>query len=215
MKNDNTNVLIKENARKLFFSCGLTSVSMDDIAKKAGVSKRTIYEFFEDKNELVDEIVHDLMRSYSTLFKTSQSTAEDAIDEVIKQDDELLEIWTSIRPGFFYDLERTFPEASEQLEQYKLIILKGIILNLRRGKKEGNYREDIDNALVSDLRFHQLINVMRPELLTSHELNVTQLARECTVLYLHSITTEKGKKLLEKYLNKTAYPPLTSDGEIT
>ena len=214
MKNDNTNVLIKENARELFFSYGLKSVSMDDIAKKAGVSKRTIYEFFEDKNELVDEIVHDLMRSYSTLFKTSQSTAEDSIDEVIKQDNELLEIWTSIRPGFFYDLERTFPEASEQLEQYKLIILKGIILNLRRGKKEGNYREDIDIALVSDLRFHQLMNIMKPDQLTSHELNVTQLARECTVLYLHSITTAKGKKLLEKYLNKTAHLPLTPDGKI-
>ena len=133
---------------------------------------------------------------------------------MIKQDDELLDIWTSIRRSFFYDLETTFPEASEQLKQYKLIILKGIILNLRRGKKEGNYREDIDIALVSDLRFHQLMNVMKPKLLTSHELNVTQLAREFTALYLHAITTEKGKKLLDKYLNKTGNPHLASDQEI-
>ena len=199
---------IKEKAKELFFYYGLKSVSMDDIAKKAGVSKRTIYEFFEDKNELVNEIVYDLMRSYSNLFKTSRSTAEDAIEEVIKQDDELLEIWTSIRPCFFYELERTFPEASEQLEQYKLIILKGIIINLRRGKKEGNYREDIDIALVSDLRFHQLMNVMKPKLLTSHELTITQLAREYTVLYLHAITTEKGKKLLDQYLINKSHPKL-------
>ena len=205
---------IKEKAKELFFHYGLKSVSMDDIAKKAGVSKRTIYEFFEDKNEVIDEIVHDLMRSYDNLFKISQSTAKDAIEEVIKQDDELLDIWTSIRPVFFYDLERTFPETSEQLEQFKLIILKGIILNLRRGKKEGNYREDVDIALVSDLRFHQLMNVMRPKLLTSHELNVAQLAREFTALYLHAITTEKAKKLLDKYLNKPEYSHVTLDGEI-
>ena len=124
---NNIKELIKEKSKELFFSYGLKSVSMDDIAKKAGVSKRTIYEFFEDKNELVNEIVQDLVRSYSKLFRTSQSTAEDAIDEVIKQDDELLEIWTKIRPGFFYELERTFPETSEQLEQYKLIIRKGIM----------------------------------------------------------------------------------------
>ena len=187
---------------------------MDDIAKKAGVSKRTIYEFFEDKTELVNEIVQDLVRSYRNLFRSSQSTAEDAIDEVIKQDGELLEIWTKIRPGFFYRVERTFTEIAEQLDQYKLIIRKGIMSNLRRGKEEGNYREEIDIALVSDLRFHQLMNVMKPHLLTSHELNITQLTREFTVLYLHAITTEEGKKLLDKYLNKTRCPHLVSDREI-
>src|SRR5687767_12394813 len=134
MKN-NMKELIKEKAGELFFSYGLKSVSMDEIAKKAGVSKRTIYEFFEDKTELVNEIVQDLVRSYSKLFKTSQSTAQNAIDEVIKQDDELLEIWTKVRPGFFMELERTFPEIAELLDQYKLIILKGIIANLRRQER--------------------------------------------------------------------------------
>ena len=213
MKN-NIKELIIEKAKDLFFSYGLKSVSMDDIAKKAGVSKRTIYEFIEDKNELVNEIVQNLMRSYGKLFRSSQSPAEDAINEAIKQDDELLEIWTKIRPGFFFELKRTFPEISEQLEQYKLFILKGIIVNLRRGKEEGNYRADIDIALVSDLRFHQLMNVMTPKLLTSHEINITQLTREFTVLYLHAITTEKGKKLLDKYFNKRGCQYLTSNREI-
>jgi hypothetical protein len=58
------------------------------------------------------------------------------------------------------------------------------------------------------------MNVMKPQLLTSHELNITQLAREFTVLYLHAITTENGKKLLYKYLNKTGSPHMTSNREI-
>jgi hypothetical protein len=57
------------------------------------------------------------------------------------------------------------------------------------------------------------MNVMKPQLLTSHELNITQLAREFTILYMHAITTEKGKKSLDKYLNKTECPHLTSDRE--
>jgi len=191
---------IKDNAKELLFYYGLKSVSMDDIAKKAGVSKRTIYEFFEDKNELVAEIVHDLMDSYTDLFKAAQSDSEDAIDEVIQQEHELLEIFKIIRPAFLYDLDRTFPELSEQLEQIKLRILKGIITNLRRGKKEGIYRQDIDIALVADLRFHQLMNVVKPALLTSHEIHVVQLSREFTVLYLHAIATEKGRNSLDRYL---------------
>lgn len=75
------------------------------------------------KNQLAYEIVYDLMRSYSNLFKTSQSTAENAIAEVIKQDDALLDIWTSIRAGFFCDLEKTYPEAFE----YPPITLDGEI----------------------------------------------------------------------------------------
>jgi AcrR family transcriptional regulator len=202
MNNANTNERIKEKAKELFFSYGLKSVSMDDIAKWAAISKRTMYEFFDGKDELVNQIVLDIRRSYSNLFKIANSAAENAIDEVIKQEEELLEILANIRPVFFFDLEKTLPDNAEELNYLKLIVLKGIIRNLRRGKEEGNYRENIDVAIVSDLRFHQLINLMKPKLLTGHELSISQLAREYTMLYLQAITTEKGKNLFDRYFNE-------------
>ena len=201
MKNNNTNRLIKEKSKALFFSYGLKSVSMNDIAQLSGISKKTIYQSFDDKNALVYAVVNDLIRSHEDVFKIAQATAKDAIDEVIKQDTAFSSVCTGLRPSFFYELENFFPDVWEVLQQYKLKIHKGIIVNLRRGQEKGDYREDIDRKLISDLRLHQLVNVLKPEFLTSFDLSVKQLADQFTMLYLRAITTEKGKKLLDRYLN--------------
>jgi AcrR family transcriptional regulator len=202
MKDNNISEVIKEKARKLFFSYGLKSVSMDEIANQCGISKKTIYQFFEDKNDIVDAVVDDLIRSHDHLFKTAHSTANDAIDEVLKQNVGFSSVCEGIRPSFLYDLENSFPDSWDTLEQYKLKIQKHIIENLHRGKEEGLYRENINIKLNSDLRLHQEVNLLKPNILTSLNLSVKQLADEFTGLYLHAICTEKGKKLLEKYLNE-------------
>lgn len=202
MNSRNTIELIIEKAKELFFSYGLKSVSMDDISRRAGVSKRTMYEYFDDKEELVNQVIRDIRRSYSNHFKFANSAAENAIDEVIKQDEGLLAVLANIQPVFFLDLKKYLPDDAEELDNLKLSMLKGIILNLRRGKEEGNYRKNIDIAIVSDLRFHQLINLLKPKILTDKELSISELAREFTLLYLHAVTTEKGKMLLNKYCHE-------------
>jgi AcrR family transcriptional regulator len=206
MTNNNTYHLIKQKARELFFSYGLKSVSMDDIAKQSGISKRTIYQFFEDKKNIVDAVVSELIQVHEQLFKTAHSTSGDAIDEVLKQEAVLSQICKGLRPSFFLELENFFPDTWDELEQYKQKIYKGIIENLHRGKQEGLYRQDIDVKLISDLRLHQLINILRPELLTSLHLGSKNLAGQFTSLYLNAITTEKGKKILEQYLSKNSQP---------
>lgn len=198
----NTDEWIKEKAKELFSQHGVKSISMDDIARQSGLSKKTIYQFFSNKNELVYAIVEDFIQFYEQLFEISRNSARDAVEEVLKQDNALMKMWSGIRPSFIYELEKYFPDVFELLNEYKAYILDSIVTNLKRGKEENVYRDDIDIAFISDLRMHQLANVMKPELLISYPLNTNQLAGEFTVLYLHSITTEKGKKLLYKYLNQ-------------
>jgi len=202
MKNNNTSELIKEKARQLFFTYGLKSVSMDDIAQQSGISKRTIYEFFDDKHAIVYAVVAELIRSHEQILTTVQSTVHDAIDEVLKQDAALSMVFKHVRPAFFYELENLFSDIWEEVDQHKRRICKAIIDNLRKGQEQGLYRKDIDRKLISDLRLHQLMNLMKPALLTSFDLRVKQLADQFTGLYLHAITTEKGKKLFDNYLSE-------------
>lgn len=201
MKNANTNELIIEKARKLFFSYGLKSVSMDDIANEVGISKKAIYEFFDGKNALVDAVVNEIIQSHKKLFESSRSTSKDAIDEVVKQDQGFSSICNGIKPSFFYQLENFFPDVWHALDEYKLKMYKDIIENLGWGQNERIYREDIDVKLIADLRLHQLINLLKPQVLTDLNVRIKQLADEFTLLYLHSIATEKGKELIDKYLN--------------
>jgi AcrR family transcriptional regulator len=193
--------LILTKARELFFSHGLKSISMDDLARMAGVSKKTIYQSFADKNELVNTIVGDLIQCHYELFKVCQQTAKDPVDEVLMQANAPFETWASVNPGFFFELEKFFPHVWLKLEEHKQkVLLPGITQNLERGKAEGYYRSDIDTAFAADIRICQLANSLQPHLLTSQRMGVSQLMQELTIFYLHGITTEKGKKLLNKYL---------------
>jgi AcrR family transcriptional regulator len=193
--------LILTKAKELFFSYGLKSVSMDDLAKLAGISKKTIYQLFEDKQALVNTIVDDLIKCHHQLFKTCQMHAKDAIDEVLMQSDKPLDTWTSVNQSFFHELEKSFPETWAAIEQHKQkVVLPGITKNLVRGIGEGLYREDIDVPFIADIRLHQLSNVLQPGAFSSRKLSVPQLINELTAFYLHGITTTKGKGLLNKYL---------------
>lgn len=173
---------------------------MDDLARMAGVSKKTIYQSFADKNELVNTIVDELIQCHHQLFKVCQETAKDAVDEVLKQSSAPFETWASVNPGFFFELEKFFPHVWIKLDEHKQkVLLPGIIENLERGKREGYYRSDVNTAFTADIRIWQLVNALQPHLLTSQRMSVSQLMQELTIFYLHGITTEKGKKLLNKY----------------
>jgi len=73
------------------------------------------------------------------------------------------------------------------------------------GKKEGLYRNDINVALIAELRMHQHISLIKSQFATTQKMSTDQLAKELTMLYLQSITTEKGKMLLNNYLKKEEY----------
>ena len=193
--------LILTKARELFFTYGVKSVSMDDLARLAGISKKTIYQSFEDKAALVDRIVDDLIYCHHQLFAACQVKATDAIDEVFQQSSAPFETWASVTPGFFYELEKFFPQVWKKLEAHRDTVMQpGIVNNLRRGQAEGLYREEMNVTFIAELRIHQLHNALQPNGFTSNKLSVGQLMKELTIFYLHGITTEKGKKQLTNYL---------------
>lgn len=192
---------IKEKSKQLFFSYGLKSVSMDDVAHSCGISKKSIYLHFEDKNALVCSTVHELIQLHEGLMKMCNSAAINAIDEVVKQVAEPFEIWASIRPSFFYELEKFFPAAWNELELYRLKMHEGIMHNLEWGKEENLYRGNINTAFTAELRLHQLIDLLRRNFITTKHWSIRQSAMELTGLYLQSITTDNGKNAL-KYFNE-------------
>lgn len=193
---------IKAMAKNLFFSYGLKSVSMDDLARRCGVSKKTIYQYYEDKEVLVHAVVMDQIQLHERLVSSCQSIANEAIDEAILWDTQLFGIWTNIHYRFFYEVKKYYPEAWLELEYYSLKARNFIIGNLEWGKKEGLYRNDINIVLIAELRMQQHICLLRSQFATTQKLSTDRLAKEITMLHLRSITTEKGRLLLDNYIQK-------------
>lgn len=102
---------ILNKARELFFSFGIRSVTMDDIAKQMGVSKKTIYQFYTDKNQIVAEVIRDLVARHESKIESFCKQAENAIHEVVLQSQSIADIFQSLKPGFFFEVQKHFPDT--------------------------------------------------------------------------------------------------------
>lgn len=193
---------ILAKAKALFCSYGLRSISMDDLAKQAGVSKKTIYQCYTDKNELVNTIVQDMVSSQVSLFATCEDEARDAVEEVLLKADATLRTWATVSQPFFMELERSFPESWKKLLEHKDGVLEpGIKRNLQRGITEGLYRSELDLSFTAAVSLHHHVVTLQTNAFTQPGRNPSQVFKDLTHFYLHGICTEKGKKYLNKYIN--------------
>ena len=194
--------MIINKARDLFFSYGLKSVSMDDLARKSGTSKKTIYQLVADKNELVDKVVEDLVRCHAESLEQCTAEAHNAVEEVVLRGRVPFVTLACVSRNFFFELERFFPAAWAKLVAHRQqVMIPAIIENLDRGVKEGYYREDLNRELIAGIRLQQIITALNPQDFIGQPVSTQKLMNDLTEFYLHAITNNKGKQLLNKYLN--------------
>lgn len=188
-------------ASRLFCQYGFKSVSMDDLAASAGVSKKTIYQFVADKNELVQATVKQVLKYHLEAFQQARTNSANAVEEVLNQAKLPFDSLASVNRNFFYELEKFFPESWSLIETHRRkVIYPNIISNLERGEKEELYRELDNKQLIADIRFHQFKSAFENQVY-SGRLNTAELILELSHFYLHAITNTKGKKLIPHVIN--------------
>ncbi|WP_207492381.1 TetR/AcrR family transcriptional regulator [Aridibaculum aurantiacum] len=193
--------LIITKARTLFFSYGLKSVSMDDISRAAAISKKTIYKSFNDKTEIIERLVTDLLDCFNKMIKECTEQAGNAVEEVILFTQKPVDIIAGISPSFFFELKKSFPSLWDKLEEHnKHALLPFIVQNLQAGIREGLYREDVDVAFTADIRLQQIQSIVDAKSYTDKPVQSHTLITQLTLFYLHAIATTKGKKLIHKYI---------------
>jgi AcrR family transcriptional regulator len=194
---------ILEKATDLFMRYGIRSITMDEIAAQLGISKKTIYQFFTDKDAMVEAVVDDEMKRNEVGCLNSSITAENAVHEIFIAMDDLQEMLKGMNPQLIHDLEKHHPAAFKRLKQYKYQFLYTVIKeNLERGVKEGVYRSDLNVELTARHRIEMAFMPFNQDAFPQNKYPMNQTSQELAVLFLHSICNEKGKKLIEKYLSE-------------
>jgi AcrR family transcriptional regulator len=140
---------VKENlvstAFDLFLKYGIKSVSMDDISRKLGISKKTIYSVINTKDELIDDVLISHLQKDKCDIKSILDQSHDAIDEMVRITRHILTFISSMTPSIIYDLKKYHPQAWNKIEkEHFSFIQQTIYNNLIRGQKEGLYRMDFD-----------------------------------------------------------------------
>lgn len=192
-----------ERATMLFMRFGIKSVTMDDVARELGVSKKTLYKHFTDKNELVNAILKlklEIDAKYCSDFKR---LSENAIDELINISKFVLEQVGNINPVVFYDLKKYHPEGWSMMENHKWdFILNSIRENICRGIAEGIYRENLEKEIVARLYVASTHTIMGGEVFPWPEFRFDKVFLETIRFHLRGMASEKGIEYLKERLKK-------------
>jgi len=191
---------IEQKALELYGKYGVKAITMDDIARSCGISKKTLYENFANKRELVDDVVTKFTVRYRENYPTANIVAEDAIAEVILSIAELESMYRCMNYIMFEDLEKYYFDTWDVIAKFRNDI--GITLikkNIERGIKESLYHDRFEIDIIANMRLRQLIDIHREAHMRA-DLKTTLY--QVTYHYIAGLATAKGNKLLTKYIEQ-------------
>jgi AcrR family transcriptional regulator len=191
---------IRAKAAEMFMKWGVRSVSMDDIANSLGASKKTLYQYFSDKDELVDAVVGHIVTENQASCDVDRMEASNAVEEVFKAIDMVQAMFRNMNPSLLYDLQKYHPKAFNRFLKHKNDYLYSIVRsNLERGIAEELFRSDINVELLSRFRVESITMFFNPEFLGKQKFNFAEVQQKIMEHFLFGVASLKGHKLILKY----------------
>ena len=197
---------VMTTALDMFSQYGMKSVSMDDIARNTGISKRTIYEFFEDKETLLQEAIKYHNNTMRKILSELEKGPFTALDVFVLFYEEFMKHPRWYIKRYYDDLKR-YPKAVEQAEKDKADFTTRCIKLLNRGGKEGVFQKDLNIEILALLAKEQLKMIQPSKAFVNH--SVTEVFQTVLFTFLRCICTEKGMVILERYALKHSYDMLS------
>lgn len=194
---------IQEKAEELFIGRGVKCTTMDDIATHLGISKKTIYQFFADKNELVTVIFEKQIQVNQDNCIRSAETAENAVHEVLMSSETFCSNMQSMNRHVLFDIEKYHPEFFRRFVEFRNGFLYELVYrNLERGIREGLYRSDLNLGIVARLRLHNVLLPLNGEIYPAQQFSFSEVEHELITYYLNGIVTPQGARMIEQYTGK-------------
>lgn len=191
---------IAVKAEELFMQFGIRSVSMDDIANNLGMSKKTLYQYYADKDELVEAVVNTHINEVEGDCMTCRKEAKDAIHEIFLTMEHIMAEFSNMNPMLLYDLEKFHFKAYNRFKDYKDKFLLQIIRNnIEWGIKDELYREDLNIDVLSKYRIESIMIPFNVAVFPPGKYNLGKTSEIMIENFTYGLATIKGHKLIQKY----------------
>lgn len=195
-----TGIRIKQRARDLFMQYGLRSVSMDDIAGNLGMSKKTIYQHYADKDELIVAVIEEELQHNQAICDKDRHSSENAVHEIFLAMDMVVELFSSMNPSLIYDMQKYHPNAFQKFQQHKNEYLYNVIRdNMKRGIQDGLYRSELNVDIMARYRVESMMLPFNPDFQIKLKYNLARIEEEFIIHFLFGLASPKGYKLIQKY----------------
>jgi len=176
---------------------------MDDLSAGLGISKKTIYQWFKDKDELVQAIIDQENQGMQADCDQCLDDSADAIEEILLTLDRMIQHLKNMNPTVVYDLQKfhfqSFQSFSENKNKYLLTV---ITKNLERGIAEGLYRDGLNIAILSRYRLEAMMIAFNQEVFPAPEYNLIEVTMTLIENFLYGVVTPKGYDLIVQYQNE-------------
>lgn len=179
---------------------GTRSITMEDIARELVMSKKTLYQYFKDKDEMVLLVTAQELEQDKAEIQAIQEASVDAIDEILRISQTVAESFKNMNPNLLHDIKKYHAAAWQAFIDYKnQFIRHSIIDNLTRGIKEGYYRADLNIDLLAIMRLEQVemgfdVKLFPPDKFTLVDIQLAFLDH-----FVRGLLTNKGFEKLESY----------------
>lgn len=184
----------------LFFKFGIKHVTMDDIAKELGMSKKTIYQFYKEKDELVNQLCEIEMQEKELQFNSFSKEAKDPIHEIILISENMRLMMQNINPIFFLDMQKFYPTAFKRFQFFKEnCAYQNVLDNIKKGIELGIYREEIDPEFAARYRLAQIDMLMFGNSFSYEKMSFIKTHELVMEMFVYGLCTSKGHKLLNHY----------------
>lgn len=184
---------IVRSALNLFWRYGVKSVTMDDIAKDLGISKKTIYQHYPDKEAILKMVIHEELNTQQCMMEEVGQATNNPIEQMLRSTDKMRRDMANMNPALLYDLKKYYPDSWALFVQYKQdFLIEGIKQNLLSGIENGLYRTDFDVNILALLRMEEFMLAFDPTIFPPDKYHMINVEIQFVHHFLRGVMTEKG-----------------------
>jgi AcrR family transcriptional regulator len=198
-ENDDNKHKIAQAAHDLFMKYGIRSVSMDDIARHLGMSKKTIYQSFSEKDEIVTAVTTMHQSEWEEKASHLAATSANAIEELLRFSVVFREQMRQMNPSLMFDLFKYHRQAWDEWIAYKSRVIKQNVADtIRRGVAEGYFRRDLNPNILATFRVEQVEMAFNETIFPQDQYNFHEVQMQLFDHFIYGCLTRKGMDLYEE-----------------
>lgn len=191
---------ILAKATEMCFKYGIRSVTMDDIAKELGISKKTIYLHFDDKDEIIYQLMQTEMEKDKCEWAELSTASKNLLDKMTMALALMRKTMEGMHSAIIFDIKRYHPRAWALFQSHKNhFILETVTNDINEGIKEGMFRSEINVEFMAKYRLEQVELGFNMDLFPSHKFNIVEIQTTLMDHFIRGILTEKGLKIYNSY----------------
>lgn len=189
-----------QKATELFIEHGSKTLTMDDMAREFGMSKKTLYQHYRNKEALIEEVLDFKLNDIVEKMQKLDVEVENAVERMFCRDEQMEKAVSSNKSMMIKQLIKYYPAIfNKHMINFSEKFSEVLLHNIEKGRKQGVYREDFNAEINAKLFIQMMMSYDSSPIFEVNKINRHDFNIEVMMLYMNAITTEKGKEVLKKY----------------